>query len=312
MLVTLKILRFNPERDRRPWWGEYKVEAEPGERVLDLLHTVKWYQDGTLTLRRSCAHGICGSDAMLINGLNRLACKVLVKDLGPQITVEPMRGFAVIKDLVVDMESFFAKYRAVQPYLINEDLVPAKERRQSPKERARFDDSTKCILCGACTTACPSFWGDPNFIGPAAIVQAHRFIFDSRDRGSAERLAILNQSDGVWRCRTIYNCTPACPRDIEVTLAINEVKQAIILSQEIKPKWRGIDMQRATGTAFLGLGLGMLALGGFMAYQVLAHFLAGGNPFDLVGLLILAPSLFPPALLATILGLYEFIKAERR
>ncbi|MBI2845627.1 MAG: succinate dehydrogenase iron-sulfur subunit [Chloroflexi bacterium] len=311
MEVALKILRFNPERERRPWWGEYKVEADPGDRVLDLLHTVKWHQDGTLTLRRSCAHGICGSDAMLINGLNRLACKVLVRDLGPQIVVEPMRGFRVLKDLVVDMEPFFAKYRAVRPYLINDEPEPRKERRQSPKQRERFEDTTKCILCAACTTACPSFWAAPDFIGPAAIVQAHRFIFDSRDRGAAERLAVLNQSEGVWSCRTIVNCTIACPRDIAVTQAINEVKRAIVTSEEFIPKWRGFDMQRAIGTAFLTLSLGMLALAGFMTFQIANHILQGGNPFDQIGLLILAPSLFPPAILAGLMGLYEFIKAER-
>ncbi|GBC82194.1 Succinate dehydrogenase iron-sulfur subunit [bacterium HR10] len=230
MRVLMKIKRFNPERDRAPYWAEYEVEVEPVDRVLDALEYVKWHLDGTLTFRRSCAHGICGSDAMLINGRNRLACKVLVKDLGSPITVEPLRGFPVVKDLVVDMEGFFAKYRAVKPYLINDELPPETERRQSPEERARFDDTTKCILCGACTTACPSFWANGAYIGPAAIVNAHRFIFDSRDRGAAERLAILNTRLGVWRCRTIFNCVEACPRGIDVTRAIAEVKRALLFS----------------------------------------------------------------------------------
>jgi succinate dehydrogenase / fumarate reductase iron-sulfur subunit len=155
---------------------------------------------------------------------------VLVKDLGSPITVEPLRGFPVVKDLVVDMEGFFAKYRAIKPYLINDELPPETERRQSPEERARFDDTTKCILCGACTTACPSFWANGEYIGPAAIVNAHRFIFDSRDRGAAERLAILNTRLGVWRCRTIFNCVEACPRGIDVTRAIAEVKRALLFS----------------------------------------------------------------------------------
>ncbi len=230
MRVVLKIKRFNPERDREPYWAEYEVDVEPVDRVLDALEYVKWHLDGTLAFRRSCAHGICGSDAMLINGRNRLACKVLVKELGARITVEPLRGFPVIKDLVVDMEGFFAKYRAIKPYLINDEPPPETERRQSPEERARFDDTTKCILCAACTTSCPSFWANGEYIGPAAIVNAHRFIFDSRDRGAAERLAVLNARLGVWRCRTIFNCVEACPRGIDVTRAIAEVKRALLFS----------------------------------------------------------------------------------
>ncbi len=228
MKVTLKIRRFNPEKDERPWWGEYEVEADPTERLLDALNYVKWYRDGSLTYRRSCAHGVCGSDAMLINGSNALACKVLLKNLGEKITVEPMRGFRVIKDLLVDMDAFFEKYKQVKPYLITSSLVPEKERLQSPGEREVFDDTTKCILCGACTTSCPSFWANPSYVGPAAIVNAHRFIFDSRDEGREERLEILNASDGVWRCRTIFNCVEACPRGINVTRAIGEVKKALL------------------------------------------------------------------------------------
>jgi len=229
MKVQLKIRRFNPETDKKPWWGKYKVEAEPTDRVLDALHSVKWYQDGTLTLRRSCAHGICGSDAMRINGRNRLACKVLIKDMGRTITVEPILGLPVVKDLVVDMRPFMAHYRSVMPYLINDDPAPGTERLQSIEERERFDDTTKCILCAACTTSCPAFWAKGEYVGPAAIVQAHRFIFDSRDQATRERLNILAKPDGVWRCRTIYNCTEACPRDIKVTQAIAEVKREMLL-----------------------------------------------------------------------------------
>ena len=227
MKIKLKIRRFNPETDKKPWWGKYEVEAEPADRVLDALHYVKWYQDGTLTLRRSCAHGVCGSDAMRINGRNRLACKVLIKDAGRRITVEPILGLPVIKDLVVDMEPFMAHYRSVMPYLINDEPAPGTERLQSIEERERFDDTTKCILCGACTTSCPSFWSNDEYVGPAAIVNAHRFIFDSRDKGAAERLQILNDQFGVYRCRTIFNCTIACPREIQITQAIGEVKKAI-------------------------------------------------------------------------------------
>ena len=228
MQVTLKIRRFNPEKDPEPWWGEYKFEAEPTDRLLDALNHVKWYLDGTLTYRRSCAHGVCGSDAMLINGHNGLACKLLLKNLGSKITVEPMRGFRVIKDLLVDMESFFDKYKAIKPYLITDSPEPDQERLQSIEDREKFDDTTKCILCGACTTSCPSFWANSEYLGPAAIVNAHRFIFDSRDEGKEDRLAILNGAEGVWRCRTIFNCVEACPRGINVTRAIGEVKKALL------------------------------------------------------------------------------------
>ncbi len=229
MQVTLKIFRYNPETDKKPHYETYQVEAEPTDRVLDLLEKVKGEQDGTLTFRRSCAHGVCGSDAMRINGMNRLACKVLVKDLGTDhITIEPLLGLPTIKDLVVDMEPFFEHYRSVKPFFINNDPPPQKERLQSPEERERFDDTTKCILCAACTTSCPSFWADNRYIGPAAIVNAHRFIFDSRDQGAAERLEILAQEMGVWRCRTAFSCTEACPREIQITKAIAEVKQAIL------------------------------------------------------------------------------------
>jgi succinate dehydrogenase / fumarate reductase iron-sulfur subunit len=228
MDVTLKLRRFNPEVDTEPHWETYVVPAEPTDRLLDLLHHVKWNVDGTLTFRRSCAHGICGSDAMRINGVNRLACKVLVKDLPSTVTVEPLKGLPVEKDLLVDMEPFFAAYRAVKPFLITEDKEPTRERLQSAHERERFDDTTKCILCAACTTSCPIYWTDGEYFGPAAIVNAHRFIFDSRDDGSEERLDILNDKEGVWRCRTTFNCTEACPRGIEVTKAIQEVKRALL------------------------------------------------------------------------------------
>lgn len=228
MLVECRIQRFNPETDAKPHWEAYQVNAEPTDQVLDALHTVKWHHDGSLAFRRSCAHGICGSDAMMINGKNRLACKVLIKDLKPPILIEPMRGFPVVKDLIVDMEGFFHKYKAIQPYLITQDPPPEKERLQSPAERERFDDTTKCILCGACTTSCPSFWAEHDYLGPAAIVQAHRFLFDSRDQGKTQRLAVLNDRSGVWRCRTIFNCTEACPRGINVTKAIGQVKKLLV------------------------------------------------------------------------------------
>jgi len=230
--VVMRIQRFNPEKDKKPHWEEYQLDVEPMDRVLDGLHYVKWYQDGTLTLRRSCAHGICGSDAMRIDGRNRLACKVLFKDLGDVVTLEPISGLPLVKDLVVDMEPFMEHYRSVLPFFINNDAEPSNERYQSIEDRARFDDTTKCILCACCTTSCPAFWAKQGqYVGPAAIVQAHRFIFDSRDQGTDQRLDILSDPDGVWRCRTIFNCTDACPRGIEVTKAISEVKREILFRQ---------------------------------------------------------------------------------
>jgi len=230
---TFKIQRFIPEKDKKPRYQEYQVELESTDRVLDGLNEIKWRQDGTLTYRRSCAHGVCGSDAMRINGRNRLACKLLIKDLPNHITIEPMLGFTVIKDLVVDLEPFFEKYRSIAPYLINDDAQPPEsERLQSPEDRVRYDDGTKCILCAACTTSCPPFWANKDFIGPAAIVNAHRFIFDSRDQGAQERLAVLNTRNGVWRCRTVFNCTDACPRDIEITRAIEDVKRTLLFGEK--------------------------------------------------------------------------------
>ncbi|NUV57849.1 succinate dehydrogenase iron-sulfur subunit, partial [Streptomyces coelicolor] len=224
--VTLRIRRFNPEISAEATWEDFQLEIDPKERVLDALHKIKWDLDGTLTFRRSCAHGICGSDAMRINGKNRLACKTLIKDINPEkpITVEAIKGLTVLKDLVVDMEPFFQAYRDVMPFLITKDTnEPTRERLQSAEDRERFDDTTKCILCAACTSSCPVFWNDGQYFGPAAIVNAHRFIFDSRDEAGEQRLEILNDKDGVWRCRTTFNCTDACPRGIEVTKAIAEV-----------------------------------------------------------------------------------------
>jgi succinate dehydrogenase / fumarate reductase iron-sulfur subunit len=231
MDVTFKIRRYNPDTpNAKPYWQEFHLkDVEPTDRVLEMLHRIKWEQDGTLSFRRSCSSGICGSDAMRINGRNALACKLLVRSVGEKIQIEPILGLPVIKDLIVDMEPFFAHYRAVMPYFVNNDPLPAdgRERLQSPEERIIYDNTTNCILCAACTTSCPSYWANGEYVGPAAIVQAHRFIFDSRDQAAEERLRILSDPNGVWRCRTIFNCTPACPRGIEVTRAIGEVKLAI-------------------------------------------------------------------------------------
>ena len=237
-MVTLKISRFNPEDPDTQGFESFRVPALKTDRLLNLLLYVKGYLDGTLTFRRSCAHGVCGSDAMRINGVNRLACKLLMKDLLPKdkskeitITIEPIKGLPVEKDLVVNMEPFFDAFRAVKPFLMTSGNEPTRERIQSQTDRARFDDTTKCILCACCTTSCPVYWNEGSYFGPAAIVNAHRFIFDSRDEGAAERLDILNDVDGVWRCRTTFNCTDACPRGIQVTQAIQEVKRALMFAR---------------------------------------------------------------------------------
>jgi succinate dehydrogenase / fumarate reductase iron-sulfur subunit len=225
--VELKIQRFDPERDNEPHWQTLTVPVEPMDRVLDVLTRAKELFDGSITFRRSCAHGVCGSDALLINGRNRLACKLRVEQLGKTITVAPLPGLPIVKDLVVDMDGFFEKYRSVQPYLVASPVEGSGERIQSEEQRDRFDDTTKCILCAACTTSCPSFWAEPEYVGPAAIVNAHRFIFDSRDENAEARLDILSDEDGVWRCRTTFNCVEACPRGINITKAILEVSSAI-------------------------------------------------------------------------------------
>jgi succinate dehydrogenase / fumarate reductase iron-sulfur subunit len=226
--VILKIQRFDPEKDQRPHWVEYQVAVEANDRLLDALNTVKWEQDGSLTFRRSCGHGVCGSDAMSVNGLNRLACKLLMGRLPNKITIMPLLAFRVIKDLVVDMDPFFAQYEKIKPYLINDEPPPLTERLQTPEQRARYEEGTKCILCAACTSSCPISWGDPEWVGPATLVNAHRFIFDSRDRGAAERLDMLSDRLGVFRCRTVFNCTECCPRDIPITDLIEQIKRATL------------------------------------------------------------------------------------
>ncbi len=231
MKIILKIQRFNAEKDSKPYFQEYEVEAEADERLLDAMMRIKRFQDGSLAFRKSCAHGVCGSDAMRINGKDALACKVLIKDLvaehGETITVEPLRHLAVLRDLIVDQGEFFAKYRSIKPYLINDEAVPEKERLQSQQERLVFDDTTNCILCAACYSACPVISENRNFLGPAAVSQAFRFLADSRDRGFGERLQVLNAADGAWPCDNKFECTKACPRSILITKRINQTKRMI-------------------------------------------------------------------------------------
>lgn len=231
---TIKIKRFNPESDTAPGWEEFSLEMEPEERVLDALIKIKDTIDGTLTFRRSCAHGICGSCAMNINSMNALACQTLMKDMPAAITLEPLPALPIIKDLVVDMEPFFSKNSKVIPYLINSEPPPERERLQSPEEQAKIVQSITCVMCACCTTSCPSFWSDSEYLGPSAILKAYRFIFDSRDRAADERLRALATSHGLWRCHSIYNCVEVCPKEIDITDHISKLKRLTV-----KRKFKG-------------------------------------------------------------------------
>lgn len=235
MNVTLAIQRFNPETDSEPRVQNYTVEVEPTDRVLDALITITQNQDGTLGYRRSCAHGVCGSDAMRINGKEKLACKTLFQDVvgepdagDPVITIEPLRHLEVQKDLMVDQSTFFSRFRAVKPYFVPAAETPERgEFIQSPEDRALFDEATKCINCAACYSACPILDRNPDFLGPQAIVAAARFVFDSRDAGLEPRLDALDTKNGVWPCESHFECTRVCPRDIKITKLINLTKREI-------------------------------------------------------------------------------------
>jgi succinate dehydrogenase / fumarate reductase iron-sulfur subunit len=236
--ITLQVQRFDPEADEKPYFQDYSVEVQPTDRVLDVLIRVKDYLDGTLSFRRSCAHGVCGSDGMIINGQERLACRTLVKDVaegeGAIVKVEPLKHLPLLRDLIVQQDEFFARWRKVKPFLITTEAVEEGERIQSQEERALFNDPTKCILCASCYSACPVLDGEnTRFIGPAAIAQAARFVFDSRDEGFEDRLDALDHPDGVWACVSHFQCTRVCPRGIKVTRHINLTKRRI---RQVTPK----------------------------------------------------------------------------
>ncbi len=234
MKVFVDITRFDPQSGRPPAVKRYTVEADPTERVLDVLFQIKRGQDASLSFRASCAHGVCGSDAMRINGKERLACKTLVRDVAETadavIAVEPLRHFPVLRDLLVDQSEFFDRFRSVAPYLLPADggaPPDGREVLQSPQQHAQFEDATKCISCGACFSACPVLDKNPRFLGPAAIVHAARFVEDSRDQGLAPRLEVLDRPDGVWACESHFECTRVCPREIKVTKLINIMKRRV-------------------------------------------------------------------------------------
>ncbi len=221
---TFKIKRFDPEKGNLRW-DVFSIDMKPMERVLDGLHRIKDYADGSLTFRRSCGHGICGSCAVKINGRNRLSCQTLIKDMPETIRIEPLEAFPVIKDLVVDMDDFFKKNDYVLPYLINDEPPPERERLQSQAEQEKILESITCIMCGSCTSSCPIYWADNRYLGPSSLLKAYRFIFDSRDRAKEERLERILQPHGLWRCHSIFNCVESCPKEIDVTRHITEIKR---------------------------------------------------------------------------------------
>jgi len=220
-----RIKRFNPEKDPNPRWEEFFVEMGPSERLLDGLIKIKENLDGSLTFRRSCAHGICGSCAMKIDGKNALACQTLIKDINDTVTIEPLPSLPVIKDLVVDMDPFFGKNEKVLPYLINSEPPPERERLQSHEDQEKILQAITCIMCGCCTSSCPVYWADKEYLGPSALLKAARFIFDTRDRALAERLSSITNDHGVWRCHSIYNCVEVCPKEIDITGYISKLKR---------------------------------------------------------------------------------------
>jgi succinate dehydrogenase / fumarate reductase iron-sulfur subunit len=227
--VKFKIFRYDPDKDEKPYMKEYDVRLDPHDRMLlDALVRIK-EQDDSLSLRRSCREGVCGSDAMNINGKNGLACITRLADLKEPVELRPLPGLPVIRDLIVDMTQFFKQYHSIKPYLVNEDPAPEKERLQSPKEREELDGLYECILCACCSTSCPSFWWNPDkFVGPAGLLQAYRFIADSRDQATAERLDNLEDPYRLFRCHSIMNCVDACPKNLNPTRAIGKIKDLMV------------------------------------------------------------------------------------
>ena len=227
--MRFSISRYDPDRDDSPYLKDYDIDILPGDRMLlDVLLRLK-EQDPSLSMRKSCREGVCGSDAMNINGRNGLACITRVRDLKAPVVLRPLPGFPIVRDLVVDMTQFFKQYHSVRPYLVNDDPPPEKERLQSPEERAQLDGAYECILCACCSSQCPSFWWNPDkFVGPAGLIQAYRFIFDSRDKATEERLEDLSGAYRLFRCRTIMNCSEVCPKGLEPSHAIERVRLKMV------------------------------------------------------------------------------------
>ncbi len=227
--MKIRIQRYDPDHDAKPYMKEYDVKLEPSDRMLlDALVRVK-EMDDSFSFRRSCREGVCGSDAMNINGKNGLACVTKVADLKEPVELRPLPGLPVIRDLYVDMSQFFKQYHSIKPYLINNDPAPQLERLQSPEDRAELDGLYECILCACCSTSCPSFWWNPDkFVGPAGLLQAYRFIADSRDQATNERLDDLEDPYRLFRCHTIMNCVDVCPKSLNPTKAIGKIKELML------------------------------------------------------------------------------------
>lgn len=227
-MTTLRILRYDPATGEEPRHDAFEVEAQRGLTVLQAILQIKDDVDSTLSIRYSCKSAICGSCATTINDQNRLACQTQLASLGKVVTVEPLAGYSIIKDLVVDMRPFWAQMHRILPWFITQGDPPEGERLQTPKERKRYDEATWCIQCGACSSSCPVVWTDDRYIGPAAFVKAWRFVGDSRDEGAEERLDVVNSEFGVWRCHTIFRCVDSCPKEINPTAAIEHLRGALV------------------------------------------------------------------------------------
>ena len=227
--MKLSIYRYDPDKDAAPYMQDYDVKLEPADlKLLDVLIRLK-AQDDSFAFRRSCREGVCGSDAMNINGKNGLACLADIHELTEPVVLRPLPGLPVIRDLIVDMTQFFKQYNSIKPYVINNDPPPEKERLQSPEEREQLDGLYECILCAACSTACPSFWWNPDkFVGPAGLLQAYRFIADTRDQAASERLDNLEDPYRLFRCHSIMNCVDVCPKGLNPTAAIGKIKELMV------------------------------------------------------------------------------------
>ena len=227
--MKISIYRYDPDQDAAPYMKDYDVALEPSDRMLlDALVRVK-AMDDSFAFRRSCREGVCGSDAMNINGKNGLACLTNVSGLGARVVLRPLPGLPVIRDLIVDMTQFFKQYHSIKPYVVNHDPAPEKERLQSPEEREELNGLYECILCASCSTACPSFWWNPDkFVGPAGLLQAYRFLADTRDQATSERLDNLEDPYRLFRCHSIMNCVDVCPKGLNPTLAIGKIKELMV------------------------------------------------------------------------------------
>jgi succinate dehydrogenase / fumarate reductase iron-sulfur subunit len=227
--MRFSIYRYNPETDSKPHMQDYELDVDAGNMMLlDAILLLK-AQDETLSVRRSCREGVCGSDAMNINGRNGLACVTPLSGLKQPIELRPLPGLPVVRDLVVDMSQFYKQYRSIKPYLINNEPEPEIERLQSPEDREELDGLYECILCACCSTACPSFWWNPDkFVGPAGLLQAYRFIADTRDQATNERLDNLEDPYRLFRCHSIMNCVDVCPKGLNPTKAIGKIKEMLV------------------------------------------------------------------------------------